>query len=92
MVYFSKSPYVKCKDTCVGDTDQRIIEHITDYNKRNQNSHILKHSCGSNHSHVWRNNLKILNSNYRNNIKGSLVKHFNIQTDKEKNSFHSQDT
>ena len=29
---------------------------------------ILGHSRESSHSHVWKNDFKILNSNYRNNI------------------------
>ena len=46
-----------------------IEERIMDRNKRDKNSHLLKHSCEKNHQHVWENDFKVLSNNYRSNFK-----------------------
>ena len=43
------APYTK---DYIGEMDRRNKEKIIDHNKRNNNSHILKHSR-KDHSHVW---------------------------------------
>ena len=45
---------------------------ITDHNKRDKNSHLLKHSCEKNHQHVWENDLKVLGNNYHSNFKSKI--------------------
>ena len=49
--------------------DQGKIDH----NKRDKNSHILKHFREEGHSHVWDKDFKVLNNNYQLS-NGRLVK------------------
>ena len=35
------------------------------HNKRDKNSHILKHSSEESHSHIWDKDFKVLGNNYR---------------------------
>ena len=60
IVYFSHCPNVTCNKTYVGETDRRIKERIIDRNKRDKSSHLLKHACESQHTHVWKDDFKIL--------------------------------
>ena len=68
-VYFSRCPNITCNKRYVGETDRKIEERIMDHNKRDKNSHLLKHACKGQHTHVWNNDFKILNVNYKINIK-----------------------
>ena len=43
-----------------------------DHNKRDKNSHLLKHSREKNHQHVWENDFKVLGNNYRSNFKRKI--------------------
>ena len=53
LVYYSNCPDKTCNEDYVGETDSRIEERIIDHNKRDKNSHLLKHSRERNHQHVW---------------------------------------
>ena len=70
LVYFSKCFDVHFKDTYVGKTDWRTTGRITDHKKWDKNFHIPEH---------FSKNFKILNSNYRNNIKRKISKALYIQ-------------
>ena len=72
ITYFSKCPEIDCKETYIGETDRRIQERIIDHNNRDKKTYLLKHSQGSQHSHVWINDFKILNSNYKKDIKRNI--------------------
>ena len=72
IVYFSRSSNVTCNETYVGETDRRIKEHIIDHNKRHKSSHLLKHAHESQHTHVWKDNFKILNGNYKSSVKRKI--------------------
>lgn len=72
LFYFSKCPDGNCKESYVWKTDRIITEYITDQYKREKHSHKLKHSHESRHSHIQKNDFKITNSNYRNNIKRKI--------------------
>ena len=53
----------------VDETDRRIIERIMDHNKRDNNSHLLKHAHESQHTHIWEDDFKILSGNYKSCVK-----------------------
>ena len=44
--------------------DRRIKERIIDNNKRDKNSHILKHFRKEVHIHIWDKDFKLLGNNY----------------------------
>ena len=52
IVYFSCCPNKTCNKTYVGETDKRIKERITDHNKRDKSSHLLKHTRENQLTHV----------------------------------------
>ena len=72
LVYYSKCPSKTCNKDYVGETDRRVEEGIVDHNKRDKNSHLLKHSRGKNHQHVWGNDFKVLGNNYHSNFKRKI--------------------
>ena len=47
-----------------GETNRRIKERKIDYNERDKNSHILKHSREEGHTHVWGKDFKVLGNKY----------------------------
>ena len=58
-------PNQTCTEDYIGGTDCRIKKRIFDHNKRDKNSHILKHSREERHTHVWDKDFKGLGINYR---------------------------
>ena len=52
LVYYRKYPNQTCTWGYTGEKNCRIKERITDHNKHDKNSHILKHSHEKDHSHV----------------------------------------
>ena len=52
LVYYSRCLDETCNEDYVGETNKRIEERIIDHNKRDKNSHFLKHSGEKNHQHV----------------------------------------
>ena len=65
LVYYGNCPNQTCIEDYIGETDRRIKERIIDHNKRDKNSHILKHSREEGHTHVWDKYFKVLGNNYR---------------------------
>ena len=72
MVYFNHCSNVACNETYGGESDRRINEHIIDLNKWDKNSHLLKHPHESQYTHVWIDNSKIFNGNYKSNTKAKV--------------------
>ena len=73
--------YSKCLDKTfnkdyVAEKDRRIEERIMDHNKRDKNSHLLKHFYKRNHQHVWKDDFKVLAIITTQTLKGQLVKLF----------------
>ena len=64
LVYYGKCPNQTCTEDYIGETDRRIKERIIDHNKRDKNSHILKHSREEGHTYVWDKDFKVLGKNY----------------------------
>ena len=56
----------------VGETDRRINKRKTYYNKRDKDSHLPNHSRESHYTHVWKDDFKILNGNYKSGIQGKI--------------------
>ena len=52
LVFYGKFPNQTCPEDYNGETDRRIKERIIDNNKRDKNSHILKHYSEEGHTHV----------------------------------------
>ena len=52
LVFYRKCPNQTCPEGYNGETDRRIKERIIDNNKRDKNSHILKHYREEGHTHV----------------------------------------
>ena len=80
IVYFSCCPNATCNDTYVGETDRRIKERIMDHNKRDKSSHLLKHARESQHTHVWKDDFKILSGNYKSSVKRKISEALYIRT------------
>ena len=72
LVYYSKCPNKTSNENYVGETDRRIEERIMDNNKRDKNSHLLKHSRERNRQHACENDVKVLGNNYRSNFKREI--------------------
>ena len=72
LVYYGKCPKQTCADDYIGETDGRIKERIIGHNKRDKNSHILKHSRKEGHTHVWDRDFKVLGNNYRSAFKRKI--------------------
>ena len=53
-----------------------------DHNKRDKSSYIVKHTRESQHTHVWKDYFKILNSNYKSSIKRKISEALYIRTTK----------
>ena len=59
----------ECPSTYIGETARRLEERVIDHNKRDKNSHILKHSKELNHQQIDINDVKKLSKNFRTNEK-----------------------
>ena len=51
-----------------------------DHNKRYKSSHLLKHARESRHTHVWKDDCKILNGTYKSSIKRKVSVALYIRT------------
>ena len=72
IVYLCKCPEINCKQTYIGETKRRIIERVIDHNKRDKNSHVLRHTDTEKHKRVFTDDFTILGSNYRSNFKRKI--------------------
>ena len=80
VVYFSRCPNATCNKTYVGKTDRRIKERIMDHKKRDKSLHLLKHARENQHTHVWKDDFKILNGNYKSSVKRKISEALYIRT------------
>ena len=72
LVCYEKCPNQPCAEDYIGESDRRIKDIITDCNKCDKNSHILKHSRQEVYSQVLDKNLKVLGKIYRSAIKRKI--------------------
>ena len=61
-----------CKDDHTDEIGRRVIERVIDHNKRNEKSHMLKHSRDMLPTHDWEYDFKLLGNNYQSNIKRKI--------------------
>ena len=54
ITYHGKCPKVDCIDNYIGKALRRVSERIIDYNGRDKNSHLFRHSVEHNHKNVER--------------------------------------
>ena len=54
-----------------------------DHNKRDKSSHLLKHARESQHTHVWKDDFKILSGNYKSSVKRYISEALYIRTLKQ---------
>ena len=64
LVFYGKCLIQTCAEGYIGEIDRRIKERIIDNNKRDKNSHILKHFRKEGHTHIWDKDFKVLGNNY----------------------------
>ena len=70
--YQGECPNLTRREDYIGEADCRIKERIIDHNKRDNNSHILRHSNGEGHIHVWDKDFKALDHNYSSAFKRKI--------------------
>ena len=56
----------------IRETERRIKERVIEHNKRDKNSHILKHSREEGQNHVWDKDFQVLGNNYRSALKRKI--------------------
>ena len=54
-----------------------------DHKKREKSSHLLKHARENQHTHVWKDDFKILNGNYKSSVKRNISEALCITTLKQ---------
>ena len=69
VVNHSICPNEGCFENCIEETNRCIVERIQDHNNRDKTSHLLKHTHGKGHTHVWENDFKMLGNDYQSDIK-----------------------
>lgn len=69
LVYHGKCPNENCRDNYKGEIDHRIEERIIYQNKRNKNLQLLRNIGEMEHHHIWHENFKITERNYRSTFK-----------------------
>ena len=72
LVYYGKCPNQTCTEDYIGETDRKNKERTIDNNKRDQNSHILRHSREEGHTNAWGKDVKVLGNNYRSEFKRKI--------------------
>ena len=64
-----------CSDDYIGETTRCIIERVKDPGGRDTKSHVLKYSREKEHVQVTQEDLKIIDSNFKNNrLKRKIAK------------------
>ena len=77
VVYLGTCP--DCSKTYVGQTKCRCEKRIIEHNKRDRNSHILKHSNEAKHSRLWLKDYQILGQGYNSDFKRKISEALFIQ-------------
>ena len=67
------SQWHTCTEDYIREADPRIKQKTIDHNKRDRNSHILKHSHEKGNSQVWDKDFKVLSKNYRSHFKRKII-------------------
>ena len=60
IVYHATCANKKCNAHYIGETGRRMIVRATDHNRRDQQSHLLKHARETKHRRVWMKDFKVI--------------------------------
>ena len=58
---------------------EELREELIDQNKRDKNSHLLKHPREKKHQHMWENGFKVLDNKYHPNFQRKISEAFFIK-------------
>ena len=92
IIYQGRCPEIGCNDYYLGETDRRISERVLDHAGRDANSHLFKHSVERGHQVLDKNNYKIIEKGYWNNVikrkiaEALLIKEMKPTLNKQDNS------
>ena len=71
-----------CSSTYIGETARRLEERVLDHNKRDKNSHVLKHRRERNHCDITMNDITVLSKNFKTNEKRKISEALIIRSQK----------
>ena len=73
IIYLGTCPEDSCSENYIGESGHWISKRIIDYNKRDQKSHVFKHSSEKCCQHFHTNSFKIIGNGFKNNcFKGKV--------------------
>ena len=72
IVYHATCGNKKCKSDYIGETGRRLNVRATDHNKRDKQSHLLKHAHDTKHRRVWLQDFKIIGNSYKSKFKRKI--------------------
>ena len=67
IIYYGKCPEGNCNENYIRETSRRLSERVIDYNGRNKNSHIFKHSVEREHRPTSLQEISLFGGNYHKN-------------------------
>ena len=79
IVYHATCANKKCKSDYIGETGRRLIVRATDHNKRDKQSHLLKHAHATKHRRVWLQDFKIIGGSYKSRFKRKIGESLHIK-------------
>ena len=66
-MYYTNCPKESCPHDYLGESGRTVLQRVKDHNCRDTSSHIFKHCVAADHQFVFRDDLRIVGRNYRNN-------------------------
>ena len=82
IVYHATCANKKCESNYIGETGRRLLVRATDHNRRDKQSHLLKHASGTKHRRVWLKDFKIIGSGYKSKFKRRISESLYIKAKK----------
>ena len=76
LVYHAKCPSELCGENYVGESGRRTAERVKDHNRRDNKSHILKHSLETGHERVKSSDFSIIYKNFNGNKRKRKIAEF----------------
>ena len=72
VVYYATCGNKKCKSDYIGETGRRLLVRATDHNRRDKQSHLLKHAHDTKHRRVWLQDFEVIGSGYKSKFKRKI--------------------
>ena len=82
IVYHATCANKKCESNYIGETGRRLIVRATDHNRRDKQSHLLKHAQDTKHRRVWLQDFRIIGSGYKSKFKRRISEALYIKGNK----------